>query len=76
MSNIKVISIIFINTLLISLGLVEVSNGKRFFIFILAIVGIVNRKYLEVNTKLSIKQKLSIGLSILAITLFGFFLLF
>jgi uncharacterized membrane protein AbrB (regulator of aidB expression) len=73
MLNIKVISIIFINTVLISLGLNEVYNGKVFFIFILAIVGIANRKYLDSNNKLTNKQKWSIELSIIVVSVLSIF---
>ncbi|MVX67338.1 hypothetical protein GKZ28_27310 [Clostridium chromiireducens] len=57
MSIIKLISIILINTFLISVSLINVYSGNIFFIFACPIIGIANYKYLNSNTKLINKQK-------------------
>lgn len=57
MSTIKVISIIIINTFLISTSLINIYNGSIFFILICPLIGIANYIYLHSNTNLINKQK-------------------
>lgn len=57
MSNIKAIFVILITALLMFLCASEINNGNSFLIFLMPLIGIGNRKYLDYNNKLTNKQK-------------------